>query len=242
MNLARMQEVAYDLRPKRAARSRSFALDEGLRLAAELAPIEQRHWKPRLLRLHEYGELTNTPGQYYQDARQPWLIADTATVTLTTAQQVLWSVADLTPTYAYDWWQGKQLLLRCIGRITTPATAGAVTAQFGYGTASGTTGALATSAALAVTASQTNITWRFEGRVRCRAVGPGASAGILLGTGILEGSVFTSTADKTLPATAPAQVGSLNLATTSGIHLQMTEATTTGGTVVVHDLEFVNNN
>lgn len=209
----------------------------------QLAQLEGRRWKAINSELRRRGTPQSSGGQFYQDTRPPWLIADTAAVTLTTSQQVLWSVADLTPTYASDWFPGKIFQLRCYGRLTTPAGAGALTVQFGYGTASGTTGALATSAALTVVASQTNISWRFEGRIRCRAVGPGANAGILFGTGIFEtGTAVQAQGGAMIPATAPAQVGSLNLATTSGIHLQMTEATTSGGSVTVHDLQLVAEN
>jgi hypothetical protein len=241
MNLERAMQLAYDLRPSASDKAVRAALPE----IQELSGIEARHWKPRIARLMKDAEPVNTPGLYYQDQRVPpagWMIADTAAVTLTTSQQVLWSVADLTPTFAGDWWPGRGMQLRCLGRITTPAGAGALTWQLGYGTASGTTGALATSAALAVTASQTNITFRFEGRIRCRRNGPGANAGVLFGGGVVESGVFTSTADKTLPASAPAEVTGLNLSTTSGIHLQALEASTTGGTITIHDLELVNTN
>jgi hypothetical protein len=176
---------------------------------------------------------------YYQDSRPPWLLADTATVTLTTTMKQLWPTAELTPTFQTDWTDGKLFYVRCFGRITTPAGAGTLSFQLGYGTADGTTGALATSAALTAVASQSNISWRFEGRVRCRSRGNAAASGILLGTGVLEFNVAVVAAGQALvPATAPAQVGSLNLAATSGVHLQALEAATTGATVVIHDLEF----
>jgi hypothetical protein len=185
------------------------------------------------------GDPTAAGSLFYQDSRPPWLVADTATVTLTTTQKQLWPTAELTPTFQSDWSDGKIFYVRCFGRITTPAGAGALTFQFGYGTADGTTGALATSAALTAVASQSNISWRFEGRVRCRSRGNAAASGILLGTGVLEfNTAVVAAGQALLPATAPAQVGSLNLATTSGIHLQCAEAATTGGTVVIHDLEF----
>lgn len=241
MEFERALAVARDLRQHARAteRSRNSALAE----IQELAGIEGRHWKPRLARMMADRELMASGGQFYQDTRTPWLVADTAAVTLATTQKQLWSTADLTPTYASDWTQGKLFMIRAFGRLTTPAGAGALTLQLGYGTADGTGGALATSAALTVVASQTNISWRFEGRVRCRAVGPGAAAGILLGTGIFEtGTAVQAQGGGMVPATAPAQVGSLNLNQTSGIHLQMAEAATTGGTVTIHDLELVAEN
>jgi hypothetical protein len=199
--------------------------------------------KRRLIKMLLSGEPIASGGMYFQDARPPWLMADTATVTLLTTQKQLWSTADLTPTFQTDWWDGKQFMLRCFGRITTPAGAGTLTYQLGYGVADGTAGALATSAPLTAIASQANMSWRFEGRVRCRSRANVAASAILMGTGILEFNTAVVAAGQGLmPATAAAQVTGLNLAQTSGIHLQCAEAATTGATVVIHDLEFTSNN
>lgn len=202
----------------------------------EIREYEERRWKALNGDLLRSGAPRAAGSLFYQDSRPPWLIADTSAVTLTTTQKQLFPTADLAPTYQADWFPGKEFYLRLFGRITTPAGAGALTFQFGYGTADGTTGALATSAALTAVASQSNISWRFEGRVRCRSAG---SAGSLFGTGVLEFNTAVVAAGQALmPASAPAAVSSLNLNATSGIHLQALEAATTGGTVTIHDLEF----
>lgn len=176
-------------------------------------------------------------GQFYQDTRPPWTLADITAVTLATTMKQMWPTADLTPTYQTDWWDGKLFMMRCFGRITTALTPGNLTIQLGYGTADGTTGALATSAALTLVASQTNISWRFEGRVRCRSKGVAASTGILFGTGVFECNPAVIAAGQGLiPATAPAQVGSLNLSATSGLHVQFARSGSTAETAQVHDL------
>jgi hypothetical protein len=238
MNLERAIQLAYDLRPSASERSIRSALP----VLEELAGIEGRHWKPRIARLMAQAEPMASGGLFYQDCLSPPTLADITAVTLTTSQQVLWPVADNTQMNPGDWIlkPGQGVQLRCLGRITTPAGAGAITFQFGVGTASGTTGALATSAGLAVTASQSNITFRFEGRIRYRA-GSLASATLFAG-GAIEGAVFTSTADKLLPASAPAQVTGINLNTQTGVHLQASEAATTGGAIQIHDLELVRTN
>jgi hypothetical protein len=224
--------------PKDSTEMPEFEKWELIRRAMDLHGGQ--NWKRRFAKMlfDEEGVALASGGQFYQDTRPPWLLADTATVTLTTTMKQLWPTAELTPTYQTDWWDGKLFLLRCFGRITTPATAGTLQWQMGYGTADGTTGALATSAALTAVSSQTNISWRFEGRVRCRSRGNAAAAGILLGVGVLEFNTAVVAAGQALvPATAAAQVGSLNLAQTSGIHLQALEAATSGATITMHDLQ-----
>lgn len=239
MNLDRALQLAYDLRPSASEK----AVRAALPLVNELAGIEGRHWKPRISRLREKAELIGSGGQFYQDMRPPWLTTDTAAVTLATTAKLLWPVLANTATFPSDWFEGKQIMVRAFGRITTPAGAGAVTTSVSFGTADNT-GLIASSAANAVTASQTNISWRVEVRVRCREVAPaGGTNSDLLGTGIVESAVMTATTPTMIPASAAAPITNADLtAASQGIGLQMAMATTTGGTVTTHDLELVHNN
>lgn len=210
------------------------ALPEGLDELIEYEARQDRV-KRRWGEVLRSGDPRAAGGLFYNDTRPPWITSDIST-TLTTTQKQLWPTAELTPTFQSDWFTGKLFELQCFGKITTPAGAGALTFQLGYGTSDGTTGALATSAALTAIASQSNIPWSFRGRVRCRDRGVAAAAGILFGYGSLEiGIAVVAAGQAIVPASAPAQVGSLNLAQTLGIHLQCLEAATTGATVVVHD-------
>jgi hypothetical protein len=240
MNLERAYAIAYDLAPqeRRHERSRRSAINDVM----ELASVEGRHWKPRIMGLIKDGEPMASGGQWYQDSRPPWMVADAAAVTLATTMKQMWSTADMTPTYASDWWQGKVFQIRCFGRMTTAATPGNLTVQLGYGVADAA-GALATSTGRALIASQTNIAWRFEGRVRCRGVGPGASAGILFGSGIFEtDTVLIAAGGATVPGATPAQVTGLNLNQNSGIHLQLARSGSTAETAQVHDVQITAEN
>lgn len=206
---------------------------------AEMKEFGEWETKRRWGNVLRSGDPRAAGGLYYQDTRAPFVTSDIAAVTLATTMKQMWPTAELTPTFQSDWFDGKLFHLRCFGRMTTAATPGNLTMQLGYGTADGTTGALATSAALTLVASQTNVSWRFEGYVRCRSRGVAAASGILLGTGVFECNAALIAAGQALvPATAAAQVGSLNLAATSGIHFQMARSGSTAETAQVHDVIF----
>jgi hypothetical protein len=126
----------------------------------------------------------------------------------------LWLAAEYSPTYKNDWFVGKKFHIRCFGRITTAATPGNLTVSLYYGTADAATNLLATSAALTLVASQTNISWRAEFYVTCRAIG---ASGSLFGTGIFEcNPAVVAAGQATLPASAPAAVTADLTAATQG--------------------------
>lgn len=201
----------------------------------ELMDLEAARWKESYGRILRSGDPRAAGGLYYQDSRPPFAIADFPTVTLATTQKQLWATgAEATQTAKTDWFLGKKIHVRAFGKITTAATPGNLTVQFGYGTADGTTGALATSAALTLIASQTNITWRFEGYVQCRGTG---LTGSLFGSGVFEcNPAVIAVGQAMIPASGPAAVGSLDLTVGSGIHLQMARSGSTAETVTVVDM------
>ena len=76
---------------------------------------------------------------------------------------------------------GKKLRIRLFGRITTAATPGNGSFAIYYGTGADANGVLlASSGALALTASQTNLSWQVDVFVHCRSIG---NAGTLFVTG-----------------------------------------------------------
>lgn len=207
----------------------------------ELAAIEYARWKGIQGNLDRSGEIQAAGRSiYFQETIPPWQTADFSAVTLATTMKQLYTTSEYARTYQNDWWVGKLFHVRAFGKITTAATPGNLTVQLGYGTSDGTTGALATSAALTLIASQTNASWRFEGRVRCRGTG---ATGSLLGTGILEIAPGVVAAGQALvPASAPAAVSSLDLTTTSGIHLQFARSGSTAETAAIVDMDFAAEN
>ena len=97
---------------------------------------------------------------------------------------------------------GKQLLVRCQGRISS-FTSGTLTISFSLGT-------LATpikvfgSGAITLVASQTNQTFDMEILLTCRAIGSGTTANFM-GIGKLQASsAILANGNVLLPATAPA--------------------------------------
>ena len=102
---------------------------------------------------------------------------------------------------------GKKLRVKLFGRITTAATPGNGTWDIYWGTGADANGTiLASSAAHALTASQTNLSWWAEFTVYCRAMG---TSGALMCTGEVSynNAVVASTLQPIMvPASAPAQV------------------------------------
>lgn len=191
-------------------------------LLAEVRELAQHHapdWKPRMARMMAAGVPQAAGGKYYQDTRAPLPSADMATITLSTTSLMLWPANVWTPTYPSDWEVGKLFHLRCFGKITTAATPGNLTIEIRYGTTDNGGTILATSAALTLVVSQTNISWRCEFYVQCRAVGSGTN-GSLFATGVFECNTAVIAAGQALlPASAAAATG-VDTTATSGINLQ----------------------
>jgi hypothetical protein len=144
-------------------------------------------------------------GLYYRDTRPPFMVADQTAIT-GTSEALMWPAAfsSLVANYMVV---GKMLKLTAAGKVTTAASSqGNITLTLRFGTTTSGT-SLAASAATALAASKTNITWRLEAYVVCRGVG---SSGSLLGWGTFmydgAGAVFSTTANNPLlfPASAPA--------------------------------------
>lgn len=209
----------------------------------ELAALEAADWKRDVNRLRRRGELVGAGTQWYQDTRPPHAIADFPTITLTATSLMMWAAATFSPTVKEDWFPGKILHVRCFGKITTAVTPGNLTVEIRYGTADNAGTILATSAALTLIASQTNISWRCEFYVRCRAIGPTATSGILNASGIFEcNPAVIAVGQAMIPASGPAQVTNLDLNSASGINLQLKRSGSTVETAAVTDMIFAHLN
>src|SRR5258708_29247289 len=106
-------------------------------------------------------------GLFYNDLKAPFTAANIAAVTLSTTFLSLYPLSNfpLLPS-GYFSFVGKKMKIRLFGQMTTAATPG--NGQFGIywnaDTAAGTT-QLATSAAFALVANATNLSWRVEGDI-----------------------------------------------------------------------------
>jgi hypothetical protein len=177
-------------------------------------------------------------GQFYHDTVAPFISADEAAVTLSTANKALVPAAR----YANLGTQfmnmiGRKLRIRAFGKITTGTTPGNLTLALLWGTGADANGtSIVATAAVALTASQTNLSWEANFFVHCRALG---ATGSLFGTGWLEAnpSLIASSLQPILaPASAAAAV-TLDLTGASIPSLQALRSGSTAETMTVQDFE-----
>jgi len=167
------------------------------------------------------------------------LSADVAAVTLSTTDKALIPVANL-PILGSNYFSfiGKLVRLRMFGRITTGATPGNGTVDVYWGSGADANGTIiCSSAAVALTASQTNLTWELELFIRCRAMG---ASGSLFGLGMFNANVgvLASTLQPVMiPASAPAAV-TVDLTAANVISPQFKRSGSTAETMQVHDFMF----
>lgn len=208
-----------------------------------LKGLHEGEWKPRLGRMLADGEALASGGPWYNDTRAPFAADDFPQITLLTTSLQLWPTAVWTPTYASDWFTGKKFYLYCFGKMTTVLTPGNLTVEIRYGTTDAGGILLATSAAVALTASKTNISWQLEAWVQCRDIGQPGANGSLFAHGFFapdQSSLLIPAANNPMliPATAAVAVAS-DTTITSGLNIQFKRSGSTAETVTVQDLIFV---
>ena len=173
---------------------------------------------------------------FYIDTRKPFITSDVAAVTLAATNKALYPVANI-PAMGKDyWWAGKQIRIRLFGRITTVLTPGNLTLSVLYGTGADANGvSLAASAAVALTASQTNLSWMMEVYIHCRSIG---SAGTLFCDGWAKFNEAVIAAAMLIPASAPAVSGACDLTVANNIiSVQALRSGSTAETMQVHDID-----
>lgn len=177
-------------------------------------------------------------GAFYNDLRSPFIMTDVASVTLAATNKALVPVSNLPIFGGQYWWVGKKVRYRLFGRMTTALTPGNGTFAVLFGTGADANGvSLAATAAHALTASQTNLSWMAEFFVHCRSYG---STGTLFCTGYIKYNESLVAAMQFLPASAPAVSGSVDLTSASlVISPQYLRSGSTAETMQVHDLEVV---
>ena len=175
-------------------------------------------------------------GTQYRDTRQPNMIAIQTGITLAATDKLLYpgSMSALVANY---FWPGKLSKLTVYGAFTTAATPGNLGQELYFGTADAGGTLLASSAAVALTASRTSMSVKIEAYCRCRTSGPtgtvnawalgmygGASTNDLLATP----GVFS-------PASAPAAT-TIDTTGASGFNVQIKRSGSTAETFTTHDL------
>lgn len=178
-------------------------------------------------------------GPYYHDTLPPFLAADVTAVTLAATAKALYP-ASAFPVLGANFFDkiGKKLWIRMFGRITTAATPGNGSFDIYWGTGADANGViLASSGALALTASQTSLSWALDLFTHCRSTGP---TGTLFVTGNAEfnvGVLASTLQPMLIPASAPAVSGAVDLTSASLIvSVQFKRSGSTAETMQVHDL------
>lgn len=180
-------------------------------------------------------------GIYYNDLRTPFMASDLATVTLATTAKALYT-ASAFPVLGGGYFSsvGKKLRIRLFGKITTVLTPGNGSFNVYYGSGADATGViLMTGAPVALTASQTNLSWEASIYVRCVTTG---STGTLYCTGKAHfnvGVIASTLQPIMLPASAAAVSGACDLTAANIISVQYLRSGSTAETITVQDMEVV---
>lgn len=179
-------------------------------------------------------------GLFYVDSRAPFISADVAAVTLAATAKALIPAANI-PVLGSNYFSfiGKAVRIRLFGRMTTAATPGNGQFTLYYGTGADANGvAVVQSAAFALTASQTSMSWEAEVLIRCRSMG---ATGTLFGTGEFNANVavVASTLQPVMmPASAPAASASCDLTAALLLSPQFSRSGSTAETMQVHDVSY----
>lgn len=175
-------------------------------------------------------------GPYNIDTAAPFIIADVAPVTLASTDKALYPKDNFPVLGGQFFTSGRKLRIRLFGKITTAATPGNGTFGVYYGTGADANGVLlASSAALTLIASQTNLSWTVELFVHCRSNG-------ITGTLFCTGKGFFNVAvnaagDFLIPASAAVVSGACDLTIANIISVQFKRSGSTAETMAVQDME-----
>jgi hypothetical protein len=112
-------------------------------------------------------------GLFYQDTREPFITVAPSAVTLATTAKALYTTSQF-PVLGGNYFArvGKKLKISLRGIMTTAATPGNGSFNILYGTGADANGvALVTGTPVALTASQTNVSWVLEVVITCITTG-----------------------------------------------------------------------
>jgi hypothetical protein len=183
-------------------------------------------------------------GPFYNDLRQPFNAADLAAVALSTTDKALYTPSNF-PVLGGQYFAmiGKKLRIRLFGKITTGTTPGNLTLSAYYGDGTDANGVLLVStAAFALTASQTNLSWEMDFWVHVRSLG---SAGTLFANGMFNanvGVVASTLQPVMMPASAAVVSGACDLTAAKIISIQAKRSGSTAETMTIQDMDVISMN
>jgi len=179
-------------------------------------------------------------GPWYIDSLPPWLVADVAAVTLATTDKAIYP-AGAHPNLGQQFFgfPGKGLKVRAFGRMTTGATPGNLTWDIYWGNGADANGTIiGSSAAVALVANATNLSWWLDLDIVCRSTG---SSGTVFVTGKADFNValvLSTNAPVLIPASAPAVSAAIDLTANNIVSVQFKRSGSTAETLQVHNLWF----
>lgn len=175
-------------------------------------------------------------GAFYNDLREPFVTVSPAVVTLAATAKALYTASQF-PVLGGQYFSrvGKKIKIRLFGRITTGLTPGNGSFNVYYGSGADAAGVvLMAGTPLALSASQTNLSWDLEIVLTCISIG---SAGTLLCTGKSKFNEAVLIPMMMLPASAPAPSGACDLTAANIISVQFLRSGSTVETMQVNDME-----
>lgn len=178
---------------------------------------------------------------FFNDTRAPFIAADLSAISPLSTAVALYTPSSF-PVLGgnYFAFAGKALRIRLFGRMTSAATPGNVSFAVYYGTGASANGVLlASSGAVAWTASQTSMSFWLEVDVTCRTTG---STGTLFATGIAHinvAAVASTLQPMLIPATAAVVSAACDLTAALIISVQMLRSGSTAETAQVHQMQVI---
>jgi hypothetical protein len=175
-------------------------------------------------------------GIFYRDLRQPFIVADIASVTLATTQKVLWAVGASSPTIlpANYWTVGKTVQITANLKWTAVANTNGITPGMQYGAADAAACNVAATAVTPVSSTSTFDVFAL-GYATCRSIG---TAGTLSMWGFFSLPIgLTVNSPATFPSAGVTVVSTIDTTVgTNAVSFQAARATAAGDTVVVTNL------
>jgi hypothetical protein len=177
-------------------------------------------------------------GPFWQDTREPFFVSNLGTITLAATAKALYTAGQFPPLgNNYFGRPGKRLGIYMSGAITTAATPGNGSFDIYYGTGADANGViLASSAALALTAAQTNLTWWLELMIRCITTGAAGTLEVSGRWGANPGVLAGTLQPATIPASAAAPSAAVDLTAALIPSVQFKRSGSTVETMDVRDM------
>jgi hypothetical protein len=178
-------------------------------------------------------------GPFYNDLCEPFIFADVPAVTLATTDKALYPTDNFPVLGGHFFGRaGRKLHIRLFGKITTAATPGNLTIDVYYGDGTDANGVLlASSAAVALTAGQTNLSFAIDIYVHCRAPGKTGSLFVTGELGANVGVIASTLQPVMIPASAAVVSGACDLTAAKIISVQAKRSGSTVETIAVQDME-----